>query len=194
MEISFASSSPPSTSFNLLQGRLLSLRPPVPLPAPLGNESYTSRQLASCRALHTLRLCARSPRWKGVSFAFNLSTSMGTFCVEPLFVTHTCTTPPPLSAESGWSRDRSRRTTTIARRRRPCPPRSANPQSSSRETPSLPVRLPCQTCLPPRPVVRHGASRAPERGVLVRRWSKHGSTSRITWYAIAITAAFDRNS
>ena len=62
------------------------------------------------------------------------------------------------------------------------------------QTPSLPVRLPCQTCLPPRPVVRHGASRAPERGVLVRRWSKHGSTSRITWYAIAITAAFDRNS
>ena len=41
---------------------------------------------------------------------------------------------------------------------------------------------------------RHGASRAPERGLLVRRWSKHGSTSRITWYAIAITAAFDRNS
>ena len=116
----------------------------------------------------TARGCVRPPG----------RVSMGTFALSP-FLSRTPAPPHHLCPRSqvGHAIGVAGRRPCHARRRSPCP-RSANPQSSSRETPSLPVRLPCQTCLPPRPVVRHGASRAPERGVLVRRWSKHGSTSK----------------
>ena len=122
----------------------------MPLPAPLGNESYTSRQLASCRALHTLRLCARSPRWKGISFAFTLSTSMGTFCVEPLFVTHTCTTPPPCPrSQVGHAIGGAGRRPCHARRRSPCPQSSRISGLGARPLPFQPS--PSASPTPPGP-------------------------------------------
>ena len=111
---------PPSTSSRVAffrSARLCLCRPAPPRQRKLYIQ--TASKLPGLAYSPPLRTLSKVERY---SFAFTLSTSMGTFCVEPLFVTHTCTTPPPLSAESGWSRDRRRRTTTM-----PCEEAESHP-------------------------------------------------------------------